>query len=377
MEKRFALAVTLGLGFSMAVILGTIGIMDGFEYELTKKLREINSDVQLIPRKSFVEREPIEALLQESSLVKKFQTFQQVEAFAIKDEAAKGVLLKTEDSLGFSLNERPGVVIGKELASVLKLQIGQNMTLALVSDDGSFEGIPNLYQVSVVDIRDFGIHEKNLRIILVPRGWLELMLNSKGKTNLVQLEIQAFAIKRPQQALQIKEIERLISQSLPSLFIVRPYWNEFKTLLEAVEIEKIAISLILQIIVIISIFNTLAFIFYLKSKKNQEIFLLQALGLKQKSLMLSWTGLLLLLWFMGGVLSVVFVKAFDFVLFNSDLIQLPGDIYHLGKIRLMLEYKDYAIVYAGALFWILLFDLVLWRQIAKKSILSGLRKEFG
>ena len=62
-------------------------------------------------------------------------------------------------------------------------------------------------------------------------------------------------------------------------FFLGPYWEEFQPLLEAVKHEKFIITLILQLVVIISIFNVVAFIFFVNEKKSKEIFLPVIIGL--------------------------------------------------------------------------------------------------
>ena len=50
---KFAIGVFLGLGFSISVILSTIGIMDGFELSLRRALKKSTGDLQFYSRKGF------------------------------------------------------------------------------------------------------------------------------------------------------------------------------------------------------------------------------------------------------------------------------------------------------------------------------------
>lgn len=51
--RQFALAATLGLAFSIAVVLSTVGIMDGFTSALRQGLRKSQGDVSLYSRFGF------------------------------------------------------------------------------------------------------------------------------------------------------------------------------------------------------------------------------------------------------------------------------------------------------------------------------------
>jgi hypothetical protein len=49
---------------------------------------------------------------------------------------------------------------------------------------------------------------------------------------------------------------------------VRPFWSEYSYFIEAVKIEKLSITLILQLIVVVAVFNIIAFVIYIMEKKS-------------------------------------------------------------------------------------------------------------
>jgi ABC-type lipoprotein release transport system permease subunit len=178
------------------------------------------------------------------------------------------------------------------------------------------------------------------------------------------------------------DIEKVESQ-LPVLrtafegdYNFKPYWREFSSLIEAVKVEKVMISLILQMIVVISIFNILAFIIFINEKKAKELFLFKALGLSKKAMSDLWMKLVLLIWGLSCVLSMIFVQIFKFALLKLPFFELPSEIYSMPRIELYLTVKDYLFVFSLALVWVLLITYYLLRRLKQKSLLEGLRQEF-
>ena len=101
------------------------------------------------------------------------------------------------------------------------------------------------------------------------------------------------------------------------------------------------IGIILQLIVIISMFNVLAFIIFINEKKVQEVFLLQALGMSRKELVKYMVTLTFFLWSFACVLSVGFVYFFDYLLKVLPIFQLPGEIYTIGQLKIELGIGQY------------------------------------
>src|SRR5690606_29951583 len=94
----------------------------------------------------------------------------------------------------------------------------------------------------------------------------------------------------------------------------RPYWSEFRTLLQAVQAEKIMIGLVLQVIVVIAIINAAAFIIFLSESRSQELFLFKALGMSQKSLVRAMAGLVGLLWLISCAGAFILERFFSWMI---------------------------------------------------------------
>ncbi|MCF8058710.1 MAG: ABC transporter permease [Bacteriovoracaceae bacterium] len=382
---KFAIGVWLGLSFSIAVILSTIGIMDGFVSSMKKGLRQSNGDLYFYSRSGFftLDTDTLKAI--EGLDFKTITQSIESQAFLVVEGASKGVAVKGIEGDSFSkltgkdLNPEAGkIIIGDELAEVMRLKIGDNVVLVLAKGNKSMEGLPLLKNFTVQGIVDHGIYQKDLRFAYLKKSELSQMLGVGDKVNMVAVNVADNLKEGASEKFEsiINEKRFILEDILGIDFRVKPFWYDFSSLLEAVEIEKFTIGLILQIIVIISIFNVLSFVTFLNEKKAREVFLFQALGLSSKALRRSWLYLVFILWVASCAFSLFFVVFFNYLLENLPLLSLPGDVYHLGRLSLSLELNDFILVFASALLWLLIIVAFSLYRMNKRSILYGLRKEF-
>lgn len=373
---KFIVGVVVGLGFSISIILATIGIMDGFALNLRKGLKAASSDIsmQLKDRFFYYDKSFTDKLLELD--VKESAPILQMEGFALNEDISKGVQIrgvsdsfKSVSGMDVSLKGNQ-IAIGIELANLFKLKLGDKLNLAL----SGREGTATLSVFEVHHIVEHGVYEKDLRLAYVSLNYLQNMFNLEGKVNLLLLNVPtSFQFNNE------NRIERFIEE-LEIKFIqdykIKPYWYDYSGLLKAVEVEKFMIGIILQLIVVISVFNLVAFIFYLNEKKGREIFLIKALGLAQKELSRLWNIIIFSIWLMATISSLLLVEIYNFALLNLDILKLPGDIYQLSTIRIVLDVGDYFLVFALSFLWIWFINYIALYSIKRKPIVSALRREF-
>ncbi|MEK6626316.1 MAG: FtsX-like permease family protein [Bdellovibrionota bacterium] len=403
--RKFLVGVGLGLAFSMAVILCALGIMDGFDREMRQKLRSVSGDIQIVSRKerlslSEIEEDfvPATELLANARYTAVFQT----EAFIMKEQNSRGILLRSiepeEYSAAMGLQIELGIgqiALGKELAQYLGVGLGDEVVLALPQGHESSRMLPTLNAFTVSQLLDHGLFEFDSRVAYIIREDLRTIIGNIWTRNDVQ-DVRnvgvagAFADKEQDENMgthifvtlseeQQSEISNYIDglkRQLPKHYHIRPFWSDFGVLLEAVKIEKTVLALVLQVIVLVSLFNVFGFIVYIHEKKAQEIFLFRALGLSDKQLFILWPCFLMTLWFISCLVSLVFVQIFNLLLHNLDLLKVPGEIYHLGRLDIKLGPLEYLLVFGPALAQIIGLALFGLRRFMSRPIIAGLRMEF-
>lgn len=383
----FIAGVILSFAFSISVILGTVGIMDGFEETLKLSLRRSSGDLLVFRREGYFHLDPSLTRKFQALGISQYSALAQTEGFLIFGETSKGVVIKGVDGPAFSnvsglpLDFAPDeVMVGQELYQQLGLAKGQYVTLVFAH--GGSNSLPLLKRFKVGGIVNHGIYKKDLRFVYLDRKVLSGLLGLGERVNMISLglplpsHLKNESVASGAYLENIKVMEKTLKAHLGPSFQVRPYWMEFDPLLEAVKVEKFTIGLILQLVVVISVFNVMAFIIFLNEKKSQEIFLFQALGVSKKKLSQVWLYLVFLIWVPSCLLAIFLASIFDWGLRHLPILKMPGDIYNLTRLSLKLGLGDYLLVFFLALFWVLLVIMAGLYRLKKKSILSGLRKEF-
>lgn len=381
-SRKFLLGVWIGLAFSIAIILSTIGIMDGFERALRHGLKLSSGDITMQSRHGFfkedihMDREFAEAG------IKDYAAAVQTESFLISEDEARGVVVRGVDKnyahvVGLNLDLDHGdIAIGSQLSLLYKIKQGDEIVLAFGKGANEFKNMPALHRFRVKQIVEHGVYQKDLRSVYVNIAEVQNILELSTKVNMIILNVDKASIPEGDEHTFIEKKIVVLKGIFEDDFYFKPYWREFASLIEAVKAEKFMISLILQLIVIISIFNILAFIYFINEKKAKELFLFKALGLSKKAVGRIWLKLVFSIWFFGCLLSIVFVEIFRLLLLKLPLFELPAEVYQMPRLDIHLGPLDYLFVFVLALVWILLITFYLLRKLRKTSLLEGLRQEF-
>lgn len=381
-SPKILLATIFSFTFSITVILCTFGLMDGFDHLLKSGLRHSSGDILITNRRGFF---PVtDELRGKISAVQPLAVAPvvQTEAFAISGDKSKGVLVRGIDGESFSaatgldVNVSSGsIVIGQELAKQFNIGIGDPLALTFGKGNESAEALPMIQTFVVQNIVNHGIYQKDLRFVYLNRQELSELLELRDKVNLIILATHA--TNQPLKSLEpIREDQRLLRMEFDPQFIIRPFWNEYDFLIEAVKVEKFSISLILQLIVIVAIFNIIAFVIYIMEKKAQDFFFLRAIGLSLSDLNRFWFLSVIIIWSFSCMGAYFLSHLFNWSLQNLEFLQIPGEIYVLSSLSISLDLMAYVTVYGVSLFWILLAAFIGYLRLKRRPIIQGLRQEF-
>ncbi len=379
---KILLATIASFAFSIAVILCTVGLMDGFDYLLKSGLRHSSGDILISSQRGFfVLGDRLMGEINTIAPLAKAPVIQ-TEAFALHLDKSRGVLVRGVEAQNFSeatgldltLNDN-GIAIGKELAHELKLGIGDDIALTFGKGNDSAESLPTIRTLKVSSIVSHGIYQKDLRFVYMKKNELGELLGVGDKVNLVILSMADS--RKPLEDLQQIETARLsLRREMSSEFLIKPFWSEYAFLIEAVKVEKFSISLILQLIVVVAVFNIMAFVIYIMEKKAQDFFFLRAVGMSLSTLMNFWLVSVVIIWAIACGLAHFLSLVFDWGLHNLSFLQIPGEIYVLSSLSIRLNTEAYVTVYLASLFWVVLAAGGGYFRMRRRPIIQGLRQEF-
>ena len=372
-------ATILSFTFSITVILCTFGLMDGFDHLLKSGLRHSTGDIVITSKKGFFKADEVfkESL---GDHQKHFTPIVQSEAFSIFNGKSSGIILRGIEPQSFSevtglnLGLKAGeIMVGEELLKHLSLKVGDNLAITL--GEGKENSLPIIKMFKVSGSIKHGIYQKDLRLAYVLRDDLGIILNIGNKINVGLISL--FDPTEPINDLSVvSDNIQDLRDELDASYILKPFWAEYNYLIEAVKVEKFSISLVLQLIVVVAVFNILAFVIYIMEKKSQEFFFLRAVGLSLKKLMAFWLKTIIGIWAISCVGAYFLSDLFDLGLKHLPLFKVPGEIYVLSNLELRLTNASFITVFSIAFIWILLASLIGYLRLKNKTIIQGLRQEF-
>lgn len=377
---RLLVGAVISMAFSQSVILSTIGLMDGFDKTLKQGLKSSIGDVKITSSEGFFRpTSKLEEVLINNDFVYTAKVIQ-TEGFLITEAGAKGVIVKGVDPVNFkkvtgvdlNLTTNKDIVVGKELALEFGLKKSDEIALTFAKGNKEYKGAAGVESFELADKVTHGVYEKDLRYVYVLKDALEGILNTSDKINVLLASAVAGTLKEEELDKKSDKIEK----QLDFMYRVKPYWSEFAGLIKAVQVEKFSLSFILQLIVIVAIFNIAAFIIFITEKKTRDFFLLRSIGLSKKLIKSFWFRVLFIIWLLGSLLSIGMTYLFSFIINNLEIIKGLREIYFLESIDLSLKVSDFALVFFATLVWVFIISIFGILKVSKKSIVSGMRQEF-
>ena len=379
---KILLATVFSFTFSIAVILCTFGLMDGFDHLLKSGLRHSSGDLLITSKKGFFQvTEPLSDILKSVGPLAIAPVIQ-TEAFALHQGISKGVLVRGiepanfSEATGLKVNlPNGGLVIGEELARALKVGPGDEIALTFGRGNESSQSLPTVRLFKISGLIKHGIYQKDMRLVYLPRQDMADLLDLRDYINLLILTTQDPA--KPLDSLErVRKDQQKLRSQLSQEYFVRPFWSEYSFLIEAVKVEKLSISLILQLIVVVAVFNIIAFVIYIMEKKAQDFFFLRAIGLSLKKLMRFWFISIFIVWAIACAGAHILSIVFNWALANVSFLQIPGEIYVLSSLQIRLDSTAYITVYLVSLAWVLIAGIFGYWRLKRRPIVQGLRQEF-
>ena len=207
------------------------------------------------------------------------------------DASAKLPLLGAEP-------ERPGLIIGKELAKNLNLFVGDRVNV--ISPLGNITPLgmmPKLKPFRIVGIFNTGMFEYDSTLAYVSLAEAQSFLGIGNTVTGVQLRVT--------DVYKTGELTRLINRELGQPFYARDWMQMNKNILFALKTEKMVMFIILTLIVLVAAFGIASTLFMVVMEKTKDIAILKSMGATGRSIMRIFVLEGLIIGFLGTVAGVL------------------------------------------------------------------------
>jgi lipoprotein-releasing system permease protein len=388
-----SLASMLGIALGVVALITTISVMNGFEQELRARILgmvshatvsgsgeslrdweravdQATADPRVLGAAPYIEREALlNAGRTQGALLRGVLPEFEPRVSELASKMKQGSL----DAL------RPGefgIVLGKELAMWLSVDLGESVTVMVPEARSTPIGVlPQMRRFTVVGIFEAGMQEYDLQLAVIHLQDAQKLLRMGDGVSGVRLKLTDM--------FQAWHVARDLADRMGEFYRVRDWSRDHANFFRAIKMEKTVMFVILSLIVAVAAFNLVSSLVMLVTDKQADIAILRTLGLSPRSVMgvfmvqgtlIGIVGIVLGL--IGGVLLTVnlhlVVSGLESLL-GFEL--MPADVYYITGVPTELRVDDVTTI-AGVAFVLCMLATIYpaWRA-AKTDPAMALRYE--
>ena len=352
------IGITIGVG---AIII-VISVMNGFREEITSRLLGINGHLNIYSDQNEILKDELDYFSQLNNDIV-LTPLTQTQALLISKDSSKGVFLRGYDlnfiseshfiynkiKKGKLFSNKNEIIIGYALAKNLGLKIGDKIKIAIPKTDKTiFGNIPRFKTLNIVGIFNLGMYEYDSNFVFTNSEIAnKLILINKESFNKIEVFIDDPNLIEKDQ----KIINKIINDN--NLNFYTENWKQNNSaLINALNIEKNVMFLILSLIIIVASMNIISGLIIFVKEKNKDIGILKTLGLSNYSLIKIFMSIGFLIGltgtFFGGLLGILFstnitsIQNFIEKIFNTNL--FSREIYYLSNLPSKLIFIEVFVV---------------------------------
>jgi len=284
---------------------------------------------------------------------------------ALNDEKQKTDTPASDRNASRSL---PGIILGKEIARSLRVDMGDNIRLFSPSGPLTPMGvIPKIKTCRVVGIFDTGMYEYDSSLAYVSLNTAQDFLELGKSVHGLELKVDDIY--------KASAIAQELEKELGFGYVVKDWISMNKNLFSALKLEKTAMFIVLALIVLVAAFNIISTLIMVVMSKGKDIAILMSMGATSKGIMKIFIYEGLVIGLTGTVLGVLGGLVLCEVLSRYQFIKLPSDVYPITTLPVKVLPMDVTLVAVSAALITLLATIYPSWQASKIDPAVALRYE--
>ncbi|HWS74186.1 MAG TPA: lipoprotein-releasing ABC transporter permease subunit [Quisquiliibacterium sp.] len=284
-----------GIALGVAALITVLSVMNGFQKEVRDRMLSVLSHVEVLAGQAPInDPDDVIAQARRNPRVVAGAPYVAGQAMLTHGESVRGVLVRgiepaVEPTVSEFLRRMPsstlarlapgefGVMIGRELARQLLLDVGDRITLIAPQGTMTPAGVvPRLRQFTIVGVFEAGHYEYDTSLVLAHVQDAARLFRVDGVTGVRLMTSDMMAA--PQIAAELV-------RSLQGDLYVRDWSMENRNWFAAVQIEKRMMFIILTLIIAVAAFNLVSMLVMTVTDKQSDIAILRTLGASPHSVM--------------------------------------------------------------------------------------------
>ncbi len=262
----------------------------------------------------------------------------------------------------------PGIIIGVDLARKLGVSVGDGVTMVNpLGEETPLGMVPKMKKFQVVGLFDAGMYDYNTGFVYISLIDAQKFFDMAGRVSGVQVRVD--------EIYNADKISSMLQAALGYPYYTRNWMEMNKNFFSALLLEKIGMSLILVVIIIVASFNIVGTLTMIVMEKNREIAILKSMGSSAQSIVKIFMFAGLASGCVGTAIGVVIGYGAVVLLTKSDIISLPKDVYQVSHLPLSTSGLDVLFISLTALLISFIATLYPSWQAARQDPVEVLRYE--
>ncbi len=237
--------------------------------------------------------------------------------------------------------KRDGIIIGLELARILGVFTGDDLTLVLPMGHVLPTGpVPKLKKVRIVGLFSSGFYEYDAGLAYISLTSAQRFLNMEERISGIEIRLDDLN--------QTRRTMEHIKERLGPGFQIQDWADMNQSLFSAINLEKLAMSLILALIVLVAAFNIISTLVMMVIEKQSDIAILKSMGATSQSIMRIFMVEGSIIGLIGTSIGTIVGMTVCWAADTYKLFSLPGGLYHLDHLPFTMTIPDVMFVVAAS-----------------------------
>lgn len=367
-----------GIALGVWVLITVVSVMNGFEQEFRERILGMASHATISSFDHGLKNwQQVVAIAQRQEQVVAAAPYVEGQLMISKNNRVSGVIARgivpqletkvasIEDKIKYgSLDALTAgswkIVIGNELARSIGATVGDNVTVITPQSNITIAGfMPRLKTFTVAGVFELGMQEYDSAFVV---------LNATDAAKLFKLPPDSVTGVRLKlvDMFRASTVAKQIAAKLDDIYWVRDWTQQHANLFSAIKTERLVMSIILGLIIIVAAFNIISTLIMVVTEKQSDIAILRTLGASPNSIMLIFLVQGVVIGFIGtligvicGVISGLYIDDFAAWLERVfDFHFISADVYYISAIPSKLRLSS--VIWSASLALVVSFLITLY-----------------